>query len=634
MNDIAVTEYAPIRLLLVDVDPIDRLACGRALEPFGPQFQLVEADTAEQGLALARRETFDCLIVDHCPPAFHGLEFLAELMEDRDMPVLLVGGNDPAAAMQAVRLGALDYLVKDAARETWTWVPTRVVRALREHRALRERREVLARLRTVEAQYRHLVEQLPAITYIASLEQPGRLLYVSPQAARLGYTPEAWLADPQGLLPYVHPQDRDRLLEQVTQTYGHLTPLSCEYRLVKRDGQVLWVRDQASVVRDEEGKALFLQGTLLDISECKALGRELARYRGQREDGAVRGQQVHAVPAADPGPVTGDTRYRQLLEAAGDGILGVDALGRCTFANRAALQLLGCGDEDLAGRRLLARIGDTVELRSDQDGPLARTLRDGVQSRFTDTVRYPDGRVAVVEFSAYPTHTEDGVNGAVLVLRDISETSALVEQLSYQASHDPLTGLLNRAEFERRLERVLSASRHHDAEQHTLCFLDLDRFKAVNDTLGHAAGDQLLQSLGLLFASRLRQSDLLARLGGDEFGLLLEHCPLEQARLIAEQLCEAARSFRFPWAGGDCSVGVSIGLVPLDRGSDVSTALHAADTACYIAKKLGGDRAHALDTRERPQPLPEAPAGQPWPPFRDAPAPPRWLTGAWLPAKA
>jgi diguanylate cyclase (GGDEF)-like protein len=233
---------------------------------------------------------------------------------------------------------------------------------------------------------------------------------------------------------------------------------------------------------------------------------------------------------------------------------------------------------------------------SDSECPLRHTLLQGMPSRFTEILRRSDGSSFAAEFSAHAIFSETGsVTGAVMVVRDVTEAQALTRKLSYEASHDALTGLLNRAEFERRVAKTLAAARE-DYSEHALCFLDLDHFKAVNDTCGHAAGDQLLQSLGRLLESRLRQSDTLARLGGDEFGLLLDHCPIEQAWAIANELREAVRSFRFTWDGEEFSIGLSIGIMALNAASgEVTSVLSAADMACYTAKRRGRDRVHVLD---------------------------------------
>ncbi|MGD8510376.1 MAG: EAL domain-containing protein, partial [Gammaproteobacteria bacterium] len=174
----------------------------------------------------------------------------------------------------------------------------------------------------------------------------------------------------------------------------------------------------------------------------------------------------------------------------------------------------------------------------------------------------------------------------------------LARQMSYQASHDPLTGLANRREFERRLEDVAAGARAGSAT-HVLCYLDLDRFKVVNDSCGHIAGDNLLRELAGLIRGQVRDSDLVARIGGDEFGMLLVGCPLEKARQIADDVCSAIRDYRFVWRDRIFTVGVSIGLV--EMGHEIGTIeelLGAADSACYVAKQKGRGRVHVYSARD------------------------------------
>jgi PAS domain S-box-containing protein len=277
-----------IRLLLVDNDRIDCLACRRVLEKSGQPFSIIEAETAEQGLWLARHEPIDCIVLDHYLPDFNGLEFLADLAEDHGefhVPVvMLTRANDASVAVRALKLGVSDYVVKDSGPESLEWIPPIVLKTLRDREALREKREIEEKLCEAEAKYRTLVEQIPAVTYIGSIEQPGKLLYVSPQAEKLGRPAGDWLAAPEGFLKWVHPDDREQAIENLANTHEHHAPLRCEYRLMMPDGRTRWFLDQASMVYAENGQALFLQGILTDITEDKEVERELQAYRQSLED--------------------------------------------------------------------------------------------------------------------------------------------------------------------------------------------------------------------------------------------------------------------------------------------------------------------------------------------------------------
>jgi diguanylate cyclase (GGDEF)-like protein/PAS domain S-box-containing protein len=610
-----------IRLLLVDDDQVDRLACKRALAQHPDyDFEIVEAETGNQGLKLLRAQRPDCILLDYHLPDFNGMEFLAELAEENGqlcVPVVMLTGADNAViAVDALKRGARDYVVKGTDRESLQWLPAVVVRALREQQAVQDKTEAQERLREAEAKYRTLVEQIPAITYIASLESPGKLLYLSPQIGQLGYPAEEWLADPEGLLGRVHEEDRLDAIESYAKTYEHHAPLRCEYRLVQRDGRARWFLDEANVVRDEDGRALFLQGVLVDIAEDKEIEQELTYYRRRLEDlVARRTEQLEKQCAildaananldkalcerrqAEAGLRVSEMRFRLLLESTGEGILGLDTKGRCTFVNRAALALLGYSREELVGREAHAAIcqgaanGTPIPVEA---WSVRATFRDGVPQRGIEAFRRKDGSCFTAELSAYPKRLDGRLLGAVLVFRDVTESAALTQRLSFQASHDTLTGLINRTEFERRAARVLASARE-DQSEHALCYLDLDQFKLINDTCGHAAGDELLRALGASLQSRLRQRDTLARLGGDEFALLIEHCTLDQAWSIAHELCETVRNFRFTWEGTPFSIGVSIGIAALTSADgDVADVIRAADAACYMAKEQGRNRVHVF----------------------------------------
>jgi diguanylate cyclase (GGDEF)-like protein len=183
----------------------------------------------------------------------------------------------------------------------------------------------------------------------------------------------------------------------------------------------------------------------------------------------------------------------------------------------------------------------------------------------------------------------------VLVFKDVSQLRGMEREMVYLASHDSLTGLINRREFEARLKRAIRSARA-ESRQHVLLYLDLDEFKVVNDTCGHLAGDEMLKQVTALLRPRVRRSDVLARLGGDEFGVLLEDCPLSHARQIADEMRRTVRELRFCWRDQIFEVGVSIGLVPVDANSgDLGSVLSAADAACYVAKDGGRNRVHEYE---------------------------------------
>jgi diguanylate cyclase (GGDEF)-like protein/PAS domain S-box-containing protein len=187
------------------------------------------------------------------------------------------------------------------------------------------------------------------------------------------------------------------------------------------------------------------------------------------------------------------------------------------------------------------------------------------------------------------------MTGAIV---DITERKQTEKQLSYQASHDALTGLVNRREFERRAELLLSINQQ-DKDEHALCFMDLDQFKVINDTCGHSAGDEMLRQLSKVLKDTVRHHDTLARLGGDEFGVLIEHCSLNDAHRVVTSLQKVIQDFQFSWEGHNFRVGVSIGLVPIvESTTNLSDLLSFADAACYIAKDKGRNRIHVYHAED------------------------------------
>jgi len=291
------------------------------------------------------------------------------------------------------------------------------------------------------------------------------------------------------------------------------------------------------------------------------------------------------------------------LEAMGESVITVDAEGRIDYINTAAEALLGQSFDQVVGKTF----PDVASLVDESD---RRSLGDPVRMALTSGGRVSMGRRAVlvpangvgdrsVELSVTPLKS-DGKDtvGLVLVLHDTSELRGLARQMTYQASHDALTGLVNRREFERRLQEAMDSAQTGDAA-HALCYLDLDRFKVVNDTCGHTAGDNMLREVASIIKEAVRDSDTVGRIGGDEFALLLVGCPLEKARQIADDVVHSVSDYRFVWKDKIFNIGVSVGLVEIGRGGGaLEDLMSSADSACYVAKKQGGVHVHVYSARE------------------------------------
>ena len=296
-------------------------------------------------------------------------------------------------------------------------------------------------------------------------------------------------------------------------------------------------------------------------------------------------------------------RAHTTLHSIGDAVITTDALGNIDLLNPVAEQLTGWSNAEAHGLPSI-RIFNVVDDASGKpvENPITRVLRENriVPLAHNAALIQRNGNRVPIEDSAAPIHDHPGnLVGVVLVFHDVSKNIELTNKLSNKASHDVLTGLINRNEFEQRLERsLISAKQEH--VQHALCYMDLDQFKIVNDTCGHIAGDALLRQLAALLQTHIRATDCLARLGGDEFGLLLEKCPLQQAERIANQIVQTVGSFRFTYENQTFSVGVSIGLVTITEAfNSLSEVLSIADAACYSAKDKGRNRVYVYQTNDK-----------------------------------
>lgn len=298
-------------------------------------------------------------------------------------------------------------------------------------------------------------------------------------------------------------------------------------------------------------------------------------------------------------------RAQVTLESIGDAVITCGANSAVSYLNQVAERLTGWSSNEAQGQPLPAVFSITHELTGEpMADPVQQCLTQGTTVSLSDhtVLTRRDGAQFAIGDSTSPIRDRNGnIIGAVLVFHDVTQQRAMARQLTHQSTHDALTALVNRSEFERRLSRLLSSCRE-DHTQHAMCYLDLDGFKLVNDSCGHQAGDVLLSQIGGVLQQRLRSRDTLARLGGDEFGVLLERCSLEQSLRIAEELLEAVNDFHFVWEGKPFTVGVSIGVVTITENSPSMTeVMNAADAACYAAKQQGRNRVLLYQSKDDEQ---------------------------------
>jgi diguanylate cyclase (GGDEF)-like protein/PAS domain S-box-containing protein len=423
------------------------------------------------------------------------------------------------------------------------------------------------------------------------LDPEGHILAASPEAARrLGDTPEGLQGVRLSHLAADGCPGLDPALVAASRSSGE-----ARLRLVLRrdhgSGAVLALRLRA-VRRAPDGRAVALLATLQTQAEAMHRLLDLNGRLAAVEQEAARRQRAEARLAEQL------AWTRVVLNSIGDAVLTTDRLGQVTWMNPVSERLTGWSREQATGLPL-GRVFHIVNehTREPVPDPVQRCLAQGrIVGLANHTVLIArDGREFGIEDSAAPIRSEQGeVHGVVLVFHDVTEQRRLAGELSHRARHDGLTGAINRSEFEQRLVARLAAHRRTGGLD-ALLFIDLDQFKLVNDSAGHAVGDRLLRQLADLIASCLPcgAETLLARIGGDEFAVLIENedPSLELARRTAQRICDEVTAFRFVHAGRRFQVGASIGLVPLDRRWPSEAAfLQAADAACYAAKQDGGNR--------------------------------------------
>jgi diguanylate cyclase (GGDEF)-like protein/PAS domain S-box-containing protein len=369
----------------------------------------------------------------------------------------------------------------------------------------------------------------------------------------------------------LHPDDFDMTFAAL---HAHLegnVGYDVEFRLKCKSGEYRWFRSRGQSVRNNEDQPVRMAGSLTDITDRKSAEAQLYAEK---------------------------ERAQVTLASIGDAVVTTDTNGLVEYLNPVAESLTWLSlsqAEGLPLRSLLQLVDETTRLPIPD--VIDRVMREGRPIKIgTDTLLLrAGGEEIAIDHSAAPIRDRNGqITGVVLVFRDVSRERQYAAKLSYQASHDALTGLINRREFEHRLDRALASAAEFQ-RHHAVMYLDLDQFKVVNDTCGHTAGDELMRRISAVLQRRLREGDTLARLGGDEFGVLLENCPSEHGGRIAEELRQAVADFPFVWDGRSFSLSVSIGLVNIGTGLFTLTeVLSVADSACYMAKEKGRNRVHVF----------------------------------------
>ena len=430
--------------------------------------------------------------------------------------------------------------------------------------------EVLGKQAAIDSlqRERRLFYDGPVVVFRCRAEEGRPIEYISSAVRQFGYDADQLMRDAIPFECLIYTEDRKRVRDSrfSNKSDSGIPVIEQDYRLCTADGSERWVYDYTTPVYDEQGKLTHYDGYLLDISSRKLTEHALLEEK---------------------------ERAQVTLDAIADGVITTNLDGEVLYLNPVAEELTGWNLFESHCHpiqevfRVMQPSSDNGHKRRDHDHDWHHQAMGSQRLFRRDGVQY------YIQSSRSPILDENGDEmGFVIVFRDVTEQRLLTERLGYQATHDSLTGLVNRGEFEMIVQMALRSARAANA-QSCVFYIDLDQFKVVNDTCGHVAGDALLKRLADGIPGLLRESDVVARLGGDEFGVLLENCHIEQAVELAESIRVYVKESRFSWDNKMFDVGASIGVVEINQDSEsVSDILSAADIACYAAKDMGRNCVH------------------------------------------
>ncbi len=521
----------------------------------------------------ANNNNFDVVLLDLCLPDGQGVELVKQIktLVPKVPVVVLTGIQDQNVAIAALKEGAQDYLVKSD-----TFSPERIKRLgyvdvgnllAKTIQYAIERTELTKKLEISEERYALAVQGANDGIWDWDLRL-DTICYSRRWKAMLGLDGSDISVSPEEWLSRIYADDRADFERKLQEHLDfHWLNFECEYRILHSDGSYRWMLTRGMALWDETGSPYRIAGSQTDITERKELEQSLYKEKELAQ-------------------IT--------LHSIGDAVITTDEYGHIKDFNPVAEKLTGWKAKE-ARQRSISEVCNIVDSNTRQPlkNPALQAIKEKKAISLSNhpTLISKTGQEFGIGDSAAPIRSATGeVLGTVLVFHDVTEERGRAKQLAWQATHDPLTELLNRKKFILSLDEAIDQLMEQES-QHMLCYMDLDHFKAVNDTCGHAAGDQLLRQVADLWRGQIRQTDILARLGGDEFGLLLYNCKLNRATQIAKSFCQSIQKYRFLYDGKVFNIGVSVGIVPINSHTTNSEqVMQLADTACYAAKNKGRNR--------------------------------------------
>lgn len=553
------------KILIVDDEPKVLESLAAVLEISG--YQSFTANTIVSAIDQIQKNGIRLVLLDLNIPVQDGhalLEFIAA--NNLDVRILIISGEATfSQASRAMRYDFVnEFIKKPYAVES---LLHSIKNAVEQIKLKEENERIQARLLKSEQVHRYFIEASPDIVYM--LNNHGKFVFLNNTIeTMLGYGKDELRGRHYSAL--VSPEDLEKAKYAFNERRtGERATKAIELRLrYKSSGQHKYA--EADVIRI--------------VLSSKGIYQK--HNNGQKfigTYGVIRDIDAHNLSGISA------RKLNLAVENSPNLIMITDSSGTIEYVNQKITEISGYTVDEVVGRKTSLFKADETSAHEYQT--LWQTILSGKVWRGVLKNKKKNGELYWSQQSIAPMLSEDGeISHFISIQEDVTEAWKLTEKISYQATHDPLTDLINRSEFDRRLKRVVHTARTQHSE-HVLCYLDLDQFKFVNDTCNHIAGDELLRQISREFSQLIRQRDTLARLGGDEFGILMEHCSLDQAQRMAEKLHKTVEKFQFRWEGHSFRIGVSIGLVAINAESGgFETVLKQADTACYMAKEAGRNR--------------------------------------------